>query len=81
MSANAETTVKFCVDCRHCIQNNDDSEYSLCGRAKRNSGSEHRRYLVTGKLPPDEPSFCSAQRDYSGECGEDGKYFEAKEAK
>ena len=80
MSANAETTVKFCVDCRYCLIT-EDPEFSLCNRTNRNSGENHRKFLVTGKKPPVEPSYCATQRDCTGQCGEDAKHFEPRAAK
>ena len=80
------TDNKFCKDCKHCIPDNPDIEFSKCALAPKEAVSERRRHwLVTGigEEPTDENGehfFCSTERGHLSGCGPEGSRFEPKVA-
>lgn len=66
--------VKFCKDCKYCVlaaYQDEGMDYAKC--RSPNFGDKN---LVSGQMPN---KFCTSSRISDDECGEEAKYFEAKE--
>ena len=71
-------TQKLCKDCKHCLPAKDHAvenqlKYAQCAMAPYQSDCA----LVTGAS--DELYSCTTERQTCGNCGPDGKNFEAKD--
>jgi len=70
--------LKFCKDCENYVyfRNYWDEDQYCCTRPKKEN---QRIDLVTGEISyVDESLNCTSERAPGGDCGPEGKYWEAK---
>ena len=77
---DVEPAKKFCRDCKHIVLAKALAN-SQCGHEKGLKYSiAEVEFLVTGVPPAIGRYFCETMRDSVGECGPEGKLWEAKDA-
>ena len=71
--------MKICRDCKHFIPNPPLPEFARCAKAPKGNPELPKISIVTGD-PSEDYYFCKTirQSEVKGDCGADGKLWEAK---
>ena len=88
INTNSFKVNRFCVNCKHYINNNGNPEAGKCilfpkieyNIASSNLQINKYEYLVTGKTFEKDMEYtdCLTAREFENMCGEEGKYYKEK---
>ena len=69
-------TSKLCIDCKYCVVNANNPQYSKCSLFPRDESRIN--YLVSGKLESIDYMYCSTARSTNNMCGTEGLLYKKK---